>query len=80
MCYRSFPIANSYILYLNPEATEPPTLDCRVIFCVEPPCDDPLPAPPGECCPVCPGATYVIALVKYINYKYIHYANTPQYN
>ncbi len=67
--YPNGPIANALI---HPEPTEPPTLDCRVVLCAKPTCDDPLPAPPGECCPVCPGIGTTAASYRSTKYEFYH--------
>ncbi|KAL5503383.1 hypothetical protein EMCRGX_G010321 [Ephydatia muelleri] len=34
------------------------------IACIKPPCENPLPPPPGQCCPVCPKKICNIACIK----------------
>ena len=36
-------------------ALGPPFIDCSVVLCAEPLCDNPIPPEPGQCCPRCPG-------------------------
>ena len=66
-CMHIFTFRMWYLFYMifqtgpKPPPTKPPlptvhpTLDCRLVLCARPTCPNPLPPPPGQCCPICLG-------------------------
>ena len=70
-CMHIFTFCMWYLFYMifqtgpKPPPTKPPlptvhpTLDCRLVLCARPTCPNPLPPPPGQCCPICLGKQFI---------------------